>query len=224
MFAHPILCSAEVTPPRYIHIPVPVIKATSLRDLKNRVNIHDVVVRVVSLKKAGGGRFKGLCPFHSEKTPSFNVSGAKGFYRCFGCGVGGDVIHFVMSHEHLSFVEAVERLAAKGGIQLRYEDGPVTGQARPGVGQRQRLVAANAAAAEFYVAQLGSAGARTAREFLAARGFDGRMWPYGNEFDEKKSGSDWREPWKERELPPVTQLEPETASPFGVTGLGCAWE
>jgi formylglycine-generating enzyme required for sulfatase activity len=59
---------------------------------------------------------------------------------------------------------------------------------------------------------------------LAARGFDGRMWPYGNEFDEKKSGSDWREPWKERELPPVTQLEPEAASPFGITGLGCAWE
>lgn len=59
---------------------------------------------------------------------------------------------------------------------------------------------------------------------LAARGFDGRLWPYGNEFDEKKSGSDWREPWKERELPPVTQLEPEAASPFGVTGLGCAWE
>jgi formylglycine-generating enzyme required for sulfatase activity len=59
---------------------------------------------------------------------------------------------------------------------------------------------------------------------LAGRGFDGRLWPYGNEFDEKKSGSDWREPWRERELAPVTTLEPEAASPFGVTGQGCAWE
>ena len=69
----PILCSATARDRRYTLVPVPVIKASSLRDLKNRVNIHDVVVRVVALKKAGSGRFKGLCPFHAEKTPSFNV-------------------------------------------------------------------------------------------------------------------------------------------------------
>jgi len=102
---------------------VPVIKANSLRDLKNRVNIHDVVVRVVALKKAGGGRFKGLCPFHSEKTPSFNVSADKGFYKCFGCGKAGDVINFVMETEGLQFTEAVEAIAQRSGITLEYEEG-----------------------------------------------------------------------------------------------------
>ncbi len=102
---------------------MPVIKATSLRDLKNRVNIHDVVVRVVALKKAGGGRFKGLCPFHSEKTPSFNVSADKGFYKCFGCGKAGDVINFVMETEGLQFTEAVEAIAQRFGVALEYEEG-----------------------------------------------------------------------------------------------------
>lgn len=102
---------------------MPVIKANSLRDLKNRVNIHDVVVRVVALKKAGGGRFKGLCPFHSEKTPSFNVSADKGFYKCFGCGKAGDVINFVMETEGLQFTEAVEAIAQRSGITLEYEEG-----------------------------------------------------------------------------------------------------
>jgi DNA primase len=102
---------------------VPVIKASSLRDLKNRVNIHDVVVRVVALKKAGSGRFKGLCPFHSEKTPSFNVSADKGFYKCFGCGKAGDVINFVMETEGLQFTEAVEAIAQRFGVTLEYEEG-----------------------------------------------------------------------------------------------------
>ena len=83
-----------------------VIKASSLRDLKNRINIHDVVGRVVTLRKAGGARFKGLCPFHSEKTPSFNVSTDKGYYKCFGCGKAGDIINFVMETEGLQFTES----------------------------------------------------------------------------------------------------------------------
>ena len=102
---------------------MPVIKASSLRDLKNRVNIHDVVGRVVTLKKAGGGRFKGLCPFHSEKTPSFNVSADKGFYKCFGCGKAGDVINFVKETEGLQFTEAVEAIAQRFGVTLEYEAG-----------------------------------------------------------------------------------------------------
>jgi DNA primase len=102
---------------------VPVIKASSLRDLKNRVNLHDVVVRVVALKKAGGARFKGLCPFHSEKTPSFNVSTDKGYYKCFGCGKAGDVINFVMETEGLQFTEAVEAIAQRFAITLEYEEG-----------------------------------------------------------------------------------------------------
>jgi DNA primase len=102
---------------------VPVIKATSLRDLKNRVNLHDVVVRVVALKPAGGGRFKGLCPFHSEKTPSFNVASDKGYFKCFGCGKSGDLISFVQETEGLAFTEAVEAIAQRFAITLEYEEG-----------------------------------------------------------------------------------------------------
>jgi DNA primase len=139
--------------------------------VRERTSIADVVSEYVTLKPAGGGNVKGLCPFHDEKTPSFNVSLTKGVYFCYGCGAGGDAISFVMSQEHLSFIEAVERLAAKAGVQLRYtESGPAQGRAPQG--QRQRLVAAHAAAAEFYAEQLGTAGARVAREFLAQRGFD----------------------------------------------------
>jgi DNA primase len=102
---------------------VPVIKASSLRDLKSRVNLHEVVARVVSLKPAGSGRFKGLCPFHAEKTPSFNVSDDKGYYKCFGCGKAGDVITFVMETEGLQFTEAVEAIAQRFAVTLEYEAG-----------------------------------------------------------------------------------------------------
>ena len=139
--------------------------------VRERTSIVDVVSEYVTLKPAGSGNVKGLCPFHDEKTPSFNVAGSKGVYFCYGCGAGGDTITFVMTQEHLSFVEAVERLAAKAGIQLRYiESGPAPVRAPPG--QRQRLTSAHTAAAEFYADQLGSASARPAREFLAQRGFD----------------------------------------------------
>ena len=139
--------------------------------VRERTSIVDVISEYVTLKSAGGGNVKGLCPFHDEKTPSFNVSGPKGVYFCYGCGAGGDTIRFVMTQEHLSFVEAVERLAARANIQLRYvESGPAP--TRPQAGQRQRLTAANAAAAEFFAGQLGTAPARAAREFLAQRGFD----------------------------------------------------
>jgi DNA primase len=142
--------------------------------VRERTSIVDVVSEYVTLKSAGGGNVKGLCPFHDEKTPSFNVSSARGVYFCHGCGAGGDAISFVMSREHLTFAEAVERLADKAGVQLRYVEGgaaPVRGQQ----GQRQRLAAANAAAAEFYAGQLAAPAARTAREFLAQRGFDREM-------------------------------------------------
>ena len=89
---------------------MPVIKPTCVRDLKLRVNLADVVSRVVTLKKAGGGRLKGLCPFHNEKTPSFNVDTDKGFYKCFGSGKAGDLISFVRETEQLGFTEAVEAL------------------------------------------------------------------------------------------------------------------
>lgn len=141
--------------------------------VRERTSIGDVISETVTLKSAGGGNLKGLCPFHDEKSPSFNVSPARNVWYCFGCGAGGDAIKFLMDAEHLSFVESVERLAGRAGIQLRYvEDDRGAPRPRPQQGQRQRLIAAHAAAVEFYRAQLSTAGARPAREFLAQRGFD----------------------------------------------------
>jgi DNA primase len=139
--------------------------------VRERTSIVDVISEQVTLKPAGGGNLKGLCPFHDEKTPSFTVSSARNVYFCHGCGAGGDAIRFVMETDHLTFVEAVERLAAKAGIQLRYvEAGPAP--VRAAQGQKARLIEAHKAAAAFYAEQLASPGARAAREFLAQRGFD----------------------------------------------------
>ncbi len=141
--------------------------------VRERTSIAEIISDTVTLKSAGAGNLKGLCPFHDEKSPSFNVSPVRNVWYCFGCGEGGDAIKFLMDAEHLSFVEAVERLADRAGLQLRYvEDDRAAGRSRPQQGQKQRLVAAHAAAVEFYTAQLTTAGARTAREFLAERGFD----------------------------------------------------
>ena len=146
--------------------------------VRERISIADVVSEHVTLKPAGGGNLKGICPFHDEKTASFTVSAGRGVYFCHGCAAGGDSIKFLMDLDHLSFVEAVERLAGKTGIQLRYtEAGPAPVRQ---TGQRQRLVAAHAEAAAFYAGQLGTQGARVAREFLAQRGFDrGAAEQYG---------------------------------------------
>ena len=92
--------------------------------VRQRARIEDIIGSYVMLKHAGGGTWKGLCPFHDEKTPSFTVSPARGFYYCFGCGEGGDVITFVQRHLNLAFVEAVQHLADQVGVQLRIsEDG-----------------------------------------------------------------------------------------------------
>ncbi|HEX5740670.1 MAG TPA: DNA primase [Pilimelia sp.] len=138
--------------------------------VRERTSIVDVISEQVTLRNAGGGNLKGLCPFHDEKTPSFTVAPARNVYFCHGCGQGGDAIKFVMDVEHLAFAEAVERLAGRAGVQLRYVEGGAA-PIRQGQGQRQRLVAAHAAAAEFYAAQLAAPGAKPARQFLAARGF-----------------------------------------------------
>ncbi|GAA1745413.1 DNA primase [Luedemannella helvata] len=139
--------------------------------VRDKTSIVDVISESVTLRSAGGGNLKGLCPFHDEKTPSFNVSATRNVFYCHGCGAGGDALKFVMDHEHLTFVEAVERLAARAGVQLRYvEAGPAPVRAQQG--NKQRLIAAHAAAAEFYAAQLATPAARAAREFLAQRGFD----------------------------------------------------
>ena len=91
-----------------------------LEDLKTQTNIVSVIGEVVSLKKTGG-TYKGLCPFHQEKTPSFGISPSKQLYYCHGCGAGGDAIKLIRELEHLSYPEAVERLAQQAGVRLRYE-------------------------------------------------------------------------------------------------------
>ena len=138
--------------------------------VRERAPIADVVGESVQLRPAGGGRLKGLCPFHDEKSPSFNVNPALGYYMCFGCGESGDVISFVRGTEHLSFVETVERLAARYGVPLHYEQGSAAAGRQ--TSQRTRLVAAHKEAAAFYGEQLGSPEAVTGRQFLAERGFD----------------------------------------------------
>lgn len=132
--------------------------------------IDQVVGQYVTLKNAGGDNLKGLCPFHDEKTASFQVSPSRGTYHCFGCGQGGDVFSFIANYEHLDFLEAVQRLADRVGIPLTMvEGGSSTAVER---GSRSRLIAANKAAAAFYAAQLATDGAEPARQFLAERGFD----------------------------------------------------
>ena len=148
------------------------IKEEDIALVRERARIDDVVGSYVTLKNAGGGNLKGLCPFHDEKSPSFNVTPARGFFYCFGCQEGGDVIDFIQKIDQITFSEAVETLASKVGIQLRYEDSGAPVQRGPG-NQRPRLVEAHKVAAEFYVDQLfGAAEAAPGRQFLDKRGFD----------------------------------------------------
>ncbi len=137
--------------------------------VRERSAIDDVVGEYLQLRNAGGGSLKGLCPFHEEKTPSFNVTPARGLWYCFSCAEGGDVIKFVQRIDSLGFAEAVERLAARIGIELRYEQGGhVPGQEQT---LRRRLIQAHRAAADFYAEQLASPDAAPGRDFLTSRGF-----------------------------------------------------
>lgn len=146
------------------------IRSEDIAEVRQTARIDEVVGQSVALKPAGGGSLKGLCPFHDERSPSFQVSPAKGLWYCFGCGEGGDTIDFVMRTDALAFSEAVEKLAERYGITLRYEEGGAAPNRQQG--QRTRLVAANAAAAKFFVDQLGSSEAEIGRQFLTDRGFD----------------------------------------------------
>jgi DNA primase len=138
--------------------------------IRERVRIEEVVGDYVQLKRAGADSLKGLCPFHNEKSPSFHVRPNHGHFHCFGCGEGGDVYAFVQKIEHVSFVEAVELLADRIGHTISYT-GPATSVQRDR-GSRSRLIAANAAAAEFYAAALESDEAAPARQYLTERNFD----------------------------------------------------
>ncbi|MFG2627742.1 DNA primase [Streptomyces sp. NPDC048473] len=146
------------------------INDDDVKAVRDAVPIDAVVSEYLQLRNAGGGNLKGLCPFHDEKSPSFQVSPSKGLFHCFGCQEGGDTIAFVMKIDHLSFSETVERLAAKAGITLRYEEGGYNPSHQRG--ERIRLVEAHKVAAQFYVEQLDGPEAEIGRKFLAERGFD----------------------------------------------------
>ena len=148
------------------------IRDADIAEIRDRARIDDVVGEYVSLRSAGGGSLKGLCPFHDERSPSFHVTPARGLWYCFGCGEGGDVISFLERIEHVTFAEAVERLAERVGFRLTYDDaGPRSSRGVPRE-QRTRMMEAHQAAAEFYAEQLAGADAVTARQFLSDRGFD----------------------------------------------------
>ena len=146
------------------------IRDEDIQLVRERSGLDDVVGEYLQLRSAGGGSLKGLCPFHDEKTPSFNVTPARGLWYCFSCSEGGDVIKFVQKIDSLTFAEAVERLAARSGIELRYEQGGrVPGQEQT---QRRRLLQAHSAAAEFYMERIALPDAVAARSFLSERGFE----------------------------------------------------
>ena len=145
------------------------IRDEDVTHVRDHSPIDEVIGDYVQLKNAGGGQKKGLCPFHDEKSPSFHVTPSKGYFHCFGCQQGGDVIAFIMKLEHLNFTETVERLADRIGYVLRYDN---IGNAPSSGVNRSRLVAANNAAALFYQQSLALPGpAQVGREFLTKRGF-----------------------------------------------------
>lgn len=144
------------------------IKASDVEEVKRRTNIAELVSDHVALKTGGIDSMKGLCPFHDERSPSFHVRPSLGYYHCFGCGESGDAISFLQRMDHLSFSEAVERLAARIQYTLSYEEG---GERREPSSNRARLFAANEAAVTYYREQLGGSEASVARDFLEQRGF-----------------------------------------------------
>src|SRR5580698_8828800 len=146
------------------------IRDEDLALVRERSAVEEVIGEYLQLRNAGGGSLKGLCPLHDEKTPSFNVTPARGMWYCFSCTQGGDVITFVRKIDNLSFTEAVERLANRAGIELRYEQGgSVPGKEQS---QRRRLLEAHRAAAEYYADQLTTHAAADGLAFLSSRGFE----------------------------------------------------
>ncbi|MDD7384272.1 MAG: DNA primase [Actinomycetaceae bacterium] len=150
-----------------------IIRHSDIEEVRSRVNIADVVGLYVQLKRAGMDSLVGLCPFHDEKTPSFHVRPAMGYFHCFGCGEHGDVITFVEKIENLSFTEAMEFLARRAHIDLHYEGGGREERKGPA---RARLIDAHRVAQQFYSAQLLTPQAQAGREFLERKGFTEDDW------------------------------------------------
>ena len=143
------------------------INEEDVQTLRERANLAAVVSDYTALKRSGS-RLKGLCPFHGEKTPSFFVDPARGFFHCFGCEAGGDVYDFLQRVEALTFPEAVERLARREGVSLRYEE--LSPGQRKALGRRTRLVECLGEANAFFRAQFHADSGRSAAEYVARRG------------------------------------------------------
>jgi DNA primase len=139
-----------------------------IESLRAQADIVTVVADYTQVRRAGRS-FKGLCPFHTERTPSFTVTPEGNFFHCFGCGASGDIYDFLMRIEGLEFPEAVESLARRTGFQLRYEE--LSSRERRAIGERSRLVSTTAAAAAFFQEQLYAPVGEIAREYLKSRGF-----------------------------------------------------
>lgn len=138
-----------------------------IEEVRSRSDIVSVIGKYVRLKRTGSG-YTGLCPFHNEKTPSFHVNPARQMYKCFGCGVGGNVLTFVMEYENLTFPEAMEMLAEEAGIDLPKQE--MTAQQKQQEGLRQTLLEINKKAARYYFALLKSPRGKIGYDYLTGRG------------------------------------------------------
>ncbi|WP_349828515.1 DNA primase [Brevibacterium litoralis] len=154
-------------------MPQGLIRREDIDEVRSRVRIDEVIGEYVTLKNAGIGALKGLCPFHDERTPSFNVRPQVGMYHCFGCGESGDVFTFLQKLDGLTFVESVERLAGSVGVQLQYEEG--SGPDKEEFGRRQRLIDMHQVAGAFFEERLRDAEAQAGRDYLSERGFDAEV-------------------------------------------------
>lgn len=171
---------------------MPIFSAASIEQVTSSSDIVDVVGSYLPLKQAGAV-FKALCPFHQEKTPSFQVNPARQRYHCFGCGADGDVIKFVREYENLDFVGAVRRLADRAGVALVEENGSPEDR---GAGQlKRRLLALHADAAAWYHRNLmRSPAALPARDYLKERGISAEVaasWQLGYAPDERNATTLW---------------------------------
>ncbi|MDR2619968.1 MAG: DNA primase [Propionibacteriaceae bacterium] len=164
---------------------MPRIMEDDIAAVRERARIEEVISSYITLRRAGSD-WQGLCPFHDEKTPSFHVTPSKGLYYCFGCGAGGDVFDFVMRHDNVNWMEAVQLLADRFGVQLRFIETGSGGGNREDTGVRKRILDANRAAAEFYAKELLAPGGVDARRMLAERGFtQAQVAPFGVGFAPK---------------------------------------
>lgn len=148
-----------------------IIRREDIEEVRSRAKIEDIISAHVTLRPSGVGTYKGLCPFHDEKTPSFSVRSHLGLWHCFGCSMGGDVISFVQEINQIPFQEAVEYLADKVGLSLRYEKTAKNDKTKTNLNTRKAIIEINTIASRIYQENLLKPNAVEARKFLAAKGF-----------------------------------------------------